>query len=92
MSDETTTDEHAAAEPATVVRRTRRAPFNPPAEQPTQPSGTVVSRNWGLGLRSSTRGKESGLTRNRKIAGDLPDWAPLPPGEISVDRPAGSQR
>lgn len=73
-----------------IVRRTRRAPFMPP--QPSQDSntaGAIVSRNWGIGLRSANAKKDSGLTRNRKIAGDLPEWSPLPPGELSVDRTAG---
>lgn len=72
-----------------VVRRTRRAPFAPPSPEPESESSLTISRNWGLGLRSANAKKESGLTRNRKIAGDLPDWSPEPPGEIAVDRHAG---
>lgn len=74
-----------------VVRRTRRSPFVASSpEQVAQASGITVSRNWGLGLRSSASKKDSGMTRNRKIAGDLPEWSPLPPGELSVDRRGGT--
>lgn len=72
-----------------VVQRTRRTPFLPPAPDEKIPLGAVVTRNWGGAPRRST--KDSGLTRNRVIAGDLPDWAPLPPGELQVDRHAGHQ-
>lgn len=78
-----------SAEPV-IVQRTRRAPFNPPpAERDAGSSGVMVSRGWGLSLRAANENKSSGLTRNRKIAGELPDWSPLPPGELSVDRTSG---
>lgn len=76
-----------------VVRRSRRNPFIAPSpEQAGEVSGISVSRNWSLGLRSATAKKGSGMTRNRKIAGDLPEWSPLPPGELSVDRTGGNRR
>jgi hypothetical protein len=75
-----------------IVRRSRRAPFVPPSEGDAEPSGMTVSRIWGAGLRSARAQRESGLTRNRKIAGELPEWAPLPPGELSVDRPTRGSR
>lgn len=69
-----------------VISRRRRPQFIPPQpERPESGSPVQVSRNWGLGLRSA-KARESGLTRNREIAGDLPAWAPLPPGELSVRR------
>ena len=71
-----------------VVQRTRRTPFLPPSPDEKTSIGTVVTRNWGVSSRGK---KESGITRNRIIAGDLPDWAPLPPGELQVDRNAGSK-
>lgn len=75
--------------PPLIVRRTRRAPFSPPVVENSDGQGVPISRSWGLGLRAATQKKNSGLTRNRKIAGDLPDWSPLPPGELSVDRKGG---
>jgi len=84
-------DETAAADPEpVVVRRNRKSPFVAPAPAADEQSGITVSRSWGLGLRSAKT--SSGLTRNRKIAGDLPGWCPLPPGELGVDRSAGTRR
>lgn len=80
-----------ATEGTVIVRRTRRSPFTPPPEERKEASSVTVSRNWVLGLRSASASANSGLTRNRKIAGDLPDWAPLPPGELVVDRSRGLQ-
>jgi hypothetical protein len=70
-----------------VVRRSRRAPFIAPDPDSKAPADVVISRNWAAG-RSPRR--DTGLTRNRIIAGDLPDWAPLPPGELRVARRGGS--
>ena len=76
-----------------VVRRTRRTPFRPPVDEDQRSfSGITVSRSWGLGLRAANQRKASGLTRNRKIAGDLPEWAPLPPGELAIVRTASTPR
>lgn len=70
------------------VRRVPRAAgkFRGRVETP-QSEEQLVSRAI-LGSRSS---KKPALTRNHVIAGDLPDWEPLPPGELSViRRPSGS--
>jgi hypothetical protein len=74
----------SAEESDTVVRRTRRSPFVPPSGQA---DGPAVSREL---LSRGAIGKPQ-MSRNRKIAGDLPDWDPLPPGEITVLRPNGSR-
>jgi hypothetical protein len=70
--------------PEIVVRRTRRNPFIPPSGQD---QGPAVSRE----LLSRGRTAKAQLSRNRKVAGDLPDWDPLPPGEIILARPTGSR-
>jgi hypothetical protein len=70
--------------PEAVVRRTRRNPFIPPSGQD---QGPAVSRE----LLSRGRATKAQLSRNRKVAGDLPDWDPLPPGEIILARPTGSR-
>ena len=70
-----------------VVRRTRRAPFIAPVPNNDAPLGITVSRNWAA---AKSGRKNSGISRNRVIAGDLPDWSPLPPGELLIDRNAGS--
>jgi hypothetical protein len=60
--------------PPIMIRRARPAVFIPP--QPEE-QGQLISRD--LGVR---RIEKPELSRNRKIAGNLPAWDPLPPGEI----------
>ena len=68
--------------PTVVVRRGHAATrLLPRAEEPA-PGGVVVHRSV-LARRSSDKPQTS---RERKIAGDLPDWEPLPPGELVVQR------
>ncbi len=50
---------------------------------PPTGDGVVVSRNV-LGTRNGTKPQTG---RERKIAGELPEWEPLPPGELVVRRP-----
>ncbi len=64
-----------------VVRRTRLAPFVPPQPQKGTVSPAIVARD---ALRRSPRPAGERLSRNRVIAGDLPYWSPMPPGEIPV--------
>jgi hypothetical protein len=61
-----------------VVRRTRRKPFIAPLNEDATPA---VSREL-----ASRKPAKPQISRNRRIAGDLPDWDPLPPGEIVVAR------
>lgn len=68
---------------APVVRRTRLSPFIPPT--PPDPTPALIARD---SLRAG--GRTPQLSRNRKIAGDLPDWEPLPPGEVRVTRRSSS--
>lgn len=65
-----------------IVRRSRIAPFIPPSD-PDDTQGPAVSRTWAA---RSLPVKSPELTRNRQLAGDLPDWEPLPPGETLVRR------
>ncbi|MFT4298207.1 MAG: hypothetical protein QM597_01000 [Aeromicrobium sp.] len=69
-----------------VVRRPGQSPFTPPEPEKASGPTPLVSRDWGTGLRASGRKKDSGLTRNREVAGDLPEWSPTPPGELKVRR------
>ena len=64
-----------------VIRRTARML---PRELPVPEEGVTVSRNV-LGSRAAVKPQ---TTRSRRIAGELPDWEPLPPGELIVRRPA----
>lgn len=64
-----------------VIRRglsaTRLLPPPPPADT------TVISRQV---LRPRAGGSRPETSRERKIAGNLPQWEPLPPGELFVRR------
>ncbi len=66
-----------------IIRRTRTSPFLPPpvAEENDAP---IISRAWAIG-QVSNPGKRQ-LTKQRKMAGGLPSWDPLPPGELVVKR------
>ena len=66
-----------------TVRRPRAAARLLPRVEPVD-SGVVVSRNV---LHSSAARSAPTTSRERRIAGDLPDWEPLPPGELFVRRP-----
>ena len=65
-----------------VRRPTSR--FLPPPPPPEKVSG-LVSRDFARIKRKKAGTPELG--RKRKIAGDLPGWDPLPPGEAPVVRP-----
>ena len=53
-------------------------------KEPEVASDTVVVQRSVLSRRSTQKPQTS---RERKIAGDLPAWEPLPPGELVVTRP-----
>jgi hypothetical protein len=80
------TDE-SARQPVVVRRATRLDPFSAPDPSARVEIPVVIGRNWTV---PGSERKNSGLTRNRVIAGDLPDWAPLPPGELQIKRPRGT--
>ena len=67
-----------------VVRRRAAGAFVPRPLEGTEGGGAVIDRHV-LGARRSDDRRVT--TRERKIAGDLPDWEPLPPGELIVMRP-----
>lgn len=65
-----------------VVRRPAASRFVPRGDTPP-PEAPLVQRNV---LRPG-RDKGKALTgRERLVAGDLPEWEPLPPGELFVKR------
>lgn len=66
-----------------TVRRPRAAARLLPRDS-TPDAGVVVSRNV---LRSNATAAAPTTDRERRIAGELPDWEPLPPGELLVRRP-----
>lgn len=65
-----------------VIRRRSRKMFVP-AAPPSSDLDVIVAR----GILSSRQSARPTTSRHRKIAGNLPDWEPLPPGEVFVSRP-----
>lgn len=76
-----TTDQPGEDQPV-VVRRGRASQRMRP-RPPLEDTGVVVSRNV---LAARATGKPQ-TSRERLMAGDLPAWEPLPPGELTVRRP-----
>lgn len=68
----------------TLISRTRSSRFLPTDAASIDPA-VVVGRGF---LRSKVAPQKQQLSRERKIAGDLPAWEPMPPGEIAVRRRA----
>lgn len=73
--------ESGSANPETLVIRRGRSATRLLANEPAAAT-TVVSRN----VLHSREPKRPETSRERKIAGDLPEWEPLPPGELFVRR------
>lgn len=55
-------------------------PPPPPKDEEQQ---VIIGRS----LLTSQRDRKPQTSRERQIAGALPDWEPLPPGELLVRRP-----
>lgn len=67
----------------TTVLRPAASRFTPRTVDPEQQQNRLVQRS----VLHPNRNRQKPLTqRERLIAGDLPDWEPLPPGEIIVNR------
>jgi hypothetical protein len=74
-------DPESPVDQTVIVNRTRTSPFLPPP-LPSEEVTPVVSRAW----VSRGSGRKAQLSRERKMAGGLPEWEPLPPGELLVKR------
>ncbi len=82
-----------SARPATdqdepLLRRpsTRSAKFRP-RPVPTSTTEVVLDRNV---LRPSVADTKPQTQRRHEMVGDLPDWQPMPPGELPLRRPGHS--
>src|SRR5690606_14240561 len=62
---------------------TRFVPSDTPIEELSP-----ISRNI---LPQRAKGQKSELSRERNIAGDLPTWSPLPPGEVAAVKRTGTK-
>ncbi|HMR47862.1 MAG TPA: hypothetical protein PKA68_01245 [Arachnia sp.] len=71
----------ASPQAAPPIQRPGAGRFLPKAEAPRD-SGIVVQRN----VLQPSRGDKKLTSRQRRIAGNLPDWEPLPPNELLVRR------
>lgn len=67
-----------------ISRGSIRSRFLPQSAAPEIESAIVIDRSSLLANRRTSATPE--IPRNRKIAGNLPDWYPEPPGELLVDR------
>lgn len=63
-----------------IVRRRQRMVSRPS----TEGEGPVVNR--GILADVSRSASKPQTRRNRQLVGDLPDWDPLPPGEVTVSK------
>lgn len=65
-----------------VIRRRTRTMFAPRPQDQNEVE-LIVSR----GILNARQAKKPETSRKRLIAGNLPEWEPLPPGESVVNRP-----
>ncbi len=63
---------------------TRFVPSETPIEELTPISRSI--------LPMREKGQKSALSRERNIAGGLPEWSPIPPGEVLTVKRAGSKK
>lgn len=75
------TESTMAVDDLPVIRRRSRTIFAARSADPKD-ADVVVSR----GILSARSAKKPETSRHRKVAGNLPAWEPLPPGEIVVRR------
>lgn len=71
-----------SAQDLPVIRRRTRTMFVPRPEDPNDVE-LIVSR----GILNARQNKKPETSRKRLIAGNLPGWEPMPPGESVVNRP-----
>lgn len=73
-----------SAEPTVVVRRPRSTgKFLPRVPQASDSSDVVIGRSL---MTARNHDLKPQTSRERRIAGELPAWEPLPPGELFVKR------
>lgn len=71
-------DQPVLRRPSTRGNRFTPRPLDEPDEQ------VILQRNV---LRPTASKADRQTRRERVIAGDLPEWEPLPPGELFLKRP-----
>lgn len=73
----------AVASEISINRRTASRVFLPPRLESEDEQSPIISRAW---IGQGAKNAKKQLSGERKTAGDLPDWDPLPPGELVVVR------
>lgn len=73
----------AVPRPTVTIRRPTADRFRPRPVSAASEQDVVVERNL---LRSARRDSKPQTSRERLVVGDLPDWEPQPPGELTVRR------
>lgn len=76
------------SQPDVVVRRHQRR--RPRFQAPPKKEEDVVVNRMDLFNSQKNRTGAPAFSRQRKIAGNLPDWEPTPPGEVLIDRSKAS--
>lgn len=71
-----------AKQPTVITRRLRSEGKMSPRQVVTDEKQVIVSR----GVMETRRDVKAQTSRDRLVAGDLPDWEPMPPGELRVSR------
>lgn len=89
MSDPTNSPQTDTDTDEPVLRRpsARTSKFHPRPISRSD-SDVVLERNV---LRSSLGDTKQQTQRRRELVGDLPDWHPLPPGELDLRRPGSRE-
>ncbi|MFD6338570.1 hypothetical protein [Streptomyces sp. NPDC060131] len=64
--------------------RTAPSQTTPPRAAPSRAAPSQGASPW---ASAPARPKERATSRLRKVVEGLPDWEPLPPGEMTVRRP-----
>ncbi|MFJ1579245.1 hypothetical protein ACIOGX_11325 [Streptomyces sp. NPDC088147] len=64
--------------------RTAPSQTTPPQAAPSRATPSQGASPW---ASAPARPKERATSRLRKVVEGLPDWEPLPPGEMTVRRP-----
>ncbi|MFE2493756.1 hypothetical protein [Streptomyces scopuliridis] len=74
-------------QPRRVVPQTPQATSSQAAPSQAAPSQAAPSQAASPWASAPARPKERATSRLRKVVEGLPDWEPLPPGEMTVRRP-----
>lgn len=74
-----------SSQPTPVVKRPRSRRRPRFVEKPKKKDDSLVARQSLLSASKPPDGKHQ-FSRERKVAGNLPDWDPTPPGEIRISR------